>query len=136
VASPGDATAPPHAPAAPDLRAAPPPPADPHAEAVAPPPPAVVNPPPRWMRPVAIGTGVLALGLTGVAVYQGKSARSAYAQADAMVLPDGTLVPGADPATHAALVDDGNTASRNAWVAGTVAVCSAATAGLLAWLSR
>jgi hypothetical protein len=121
--------------AAPDL-AARPPSEDPLAAAVAAPPAdAPSRPRPAWVKPVTIGAGVLALGLAGAAVQQGLSARSAYADADAMVLPGGILAPGVSPATRAAAIDRGEAASRNAWLTGTGALLSAAGAGLLWWLS-
>ena len=44
-------------------------------------------------------------------------------------------MPGATPADRAAAVDRGDAASRNAWIAGTAALVSAAGAGVLWWLS-
>ncbi len=122
--------------AAPDL-AARPPPADPIAAAVTAPPvkPASASPPPAWLKPLAIGTTVLAVGLAGLSAQQGWTAHQAYGDADAMVLPGGILAPGVDPADQAALVDQGDAASRNAWIAGTAALVSAAGAGVLWWLS-
>jgi hypothetical protein len=123
-------------PARPDLSARPPA-ADPLAAALA----APADPPargarPAWMRPVAIGAGVLAAGLAGVAIQQGLGARHAYAEADAMVLPGGLLAPGVTAADRSAVVGRGDAASRNAWITGTGAAVSAAGAGLLWWLSR
>jgi hypothetical protein len=92
-------------------------------------------PRPAWVKPVVIGAAVLAVGLAGLAIQQGGSARRAYADARAMVGPSGILVPGADPAAHDALVARGDGASRNAWIAGGAAVASAAGAGLTWWLS-
>ncbi len=122
-------------PTAPDLTARPPT-DDPLAAAVAAPrSDAPSRPRPAWVKPVTIGAGVLALGLAGAAVQQGLSARSAYADADAMVLPGGILAPGVSPATRAAAIDRGDAASRNAWLTGSGALLSAAGAGLLWWLS-
>ncbi len=120
----------------PDL-AAHPPPADPLAAAVAAPPAEAPagKPRPAWLKPVAIGVGVLAAGLAGVSVQQGWTAHRYYADADAMVLPGGNLAPGVSPSDRAALVDRGDTASRNAWLTGSAALLSAAGAGLLWWLS-
>jgi PEGA domain len=120
----------------PDLSAHPPP-ADPLAAAVAAPPgpPPTARPRSAWLKPAAIGVSVLALGLAGVSVQQGWSAHHAYSDADALVLPGGVLAPGVTPADRAALVDRGDTASRNAWVSGTAGLVAAAGAGLLWWLS-
>ena len=90
---------------------------------------------PAWVKPVVIGAGVLAIGLAGFSVQQGWSARGDYAGASAMVGANGILVAGADPAAHAALVDRGDTASKNAWVSGGAALVTATAAGLLCWLS-
>jgi hypothetical protein len=87
------------------------------------------------MRPVAIGAGVLAVGLTGVAVHQGLAASSAYGDADRMVGADGLVRPGLDPARYYALRDDGDRARRNALVSAGVAAAFAATAGALGWIS-
>jgi hypothetical protein len=124
-------------PPAPDL-AARPAPADPLAASVAAPPgeaPAA-RPSPAWLRPVAIGATVLAVGLAGLSVQQGRTAHQAYGEADAMVLPGGILAPGVTPADHAAVVGRGDTASQNAWISGTAAAVTAAGAGLLWWFSR
>ncbi len=120
----------------PDL-AAHPPPADPLAAAVKPRAgePAAAPARPAWVKPVVIGAGVLALGLAGFSVQQGWSARGDYAGASAMVGANGILVAGADPAAHAAAVDRGDTASRNAWVSGGAALVTGTAAGLLWWLS-
>ena len=93
------------------------------------------RPRPAWLKPVAIGATVLAVALAGISVQQGLAARDAYADADAMVLPGGVLVPGATPADRAAAVDQGDAASRNAWITGTAALVSGAGAGVLWWLS-
>jgi hypothetical protein len=121
--------------AAPDL-AARPAPADPLAAAVAPPPEGAAGKPrPAWLKPVAIGAGVLAVGLAAVSVQQGVTAHGAYADADAMVLPGGVLAPGTSPADYAAAVDRGDAARQNAWIAGTAALVTAAGAAVLCWLS-
>ncbi len=84
---------------------------------------------------MVIGAGVLAVGLAGLAIQQGRAAGGAYADARALVGPGGILVPGADPAAHEALVARGDGATRNAWISGGAAVASAAGAGLTWWLS-
>jgi hypothetical protein len=91
---------------------------------------------PAWVKPVAIGASVLAAGLAGLALQQGLTAKGAYADASAMVGPNGILVPGADPAAHDALVERGDTASKNAVASGSAAVITATAVGLLLWLSR
>jgi hypothetical protein len=98
--------------------------------------PVAPEPPPRWRRPVAIGSGVVAAVLGGLAMQQGLAARSAWAEADAMVLPGGIYRPGATPGEHRAALARGDAASRNAWIAGGGAAVSAAACGVLLWLSR
>ncbi len=88
-----------------------------------------------WTRPAAWGAGAVATGFLVLAIQQGFTARSAYADADAMVGPGGALAPGSDPARHQALVDDGNAARRNAYVSAGLAVVFGAAAGYLGWKS-
>ena len=119
---------------APDLSPRPPP-ADPVAAALK---PAAAAPPaarPAWVKPVVIGASALAVGLAGLSLQQGVTAKGAYADADAMMGANGILEPGADPAAYAALVERGDTASRNAWVSGGAALLTATAAGLAWWLS-
>jgi len=52
------------------------------------------------------------------------TAQNAYADADAMVLPGGVLVRARRRPIRAAAVDQGDTASRNAWITGTAALVS------------
>lgn len=94
------------------------------------------DPPPRWLRPTAYATGIAAALLAGLAIQQGVVAHGEYADADAMIGPGGAVVPGGSYPAHQAAIARGDEANRNAWVAGSAAVLSAATAGVLAWLSR
>ncbi len=89
----------------------------------------------RWMRPAAYGAGAVAGGFLLLAIQQGLAARSAYADADAMVGPDAIYLPGSDPARHGALIDDGNAARRNAYVSAGATAAFAAAAGVLGWKS-
>ncbi|HET8540517.1 MAG TPA: PEGA domain-containing protein, partial [Anaeromyxobacter sp.] len=88
-----------------------------------------------WMRPAAYVGGAVAGGFLILAIQQGLTASSAYSDADAMVAPDGTLLPGSDPARYRALMDDGDVAKRNAYVSAGAAVVFAAAAGYLGWKS-
>ncbi|ACL67681.1 conserved hypothetical protein [Anaeromyxobacter dehalogenans 2CP-1] len=90
---------------------------------------------PRWMRPAAIGSGALALGLAAVAVQQGLAASGRYADARDMLGADGQLLPGSDPGRYRDLRSGGDSARRNAFVSAGVAAAFAATAGVLGWLS-
>ncbi len=90
----------------------------------------------RWMRPAAIAAGALAIGLAGVATYEGLSARSSFRAADGMLRPDGTFLPGSDPALYARRRADGHSAERMAYVTAGSAIAFAAAAGILGYLSR
>jgi hypothetical protein len=105
------------------------------ARALAPSPAAVTVASPRWQRPVAIGAGVVAALLGGLAVQQGLAARDAYGAADAMVV-GGVIQPPATSADHDAAISRGDRANRNAWVAASGAALSATGAVVLYWLSR
>jgi hypothetical protein len=87
------------------------------------------------MRPAALASGGLALGLAGLALQQRLSSSRAHDRADAMLGPGGALVPGSDPSRYRALRADGDAAARNAYVSAGVAVALAATAGVLGWRS-
>lgn len=113
---------------------------DPVARALAPPPASGVAAPrlpPRWLRPSAFGAGLLAAALTGLAAHQGLAARSAYGDADAMVLPGGTLYRAPyTRADHTAAIGRGDAASQNAWLAASGAAVSAVSGAVFYWLSR
>ena len=81
----------------------------------------------------AVGVSILT-GFLVLAIQQGFSARSAYADADAMA-SGGALLPGSDPARYHGLVDDGDAAKRNAYVSAGLAVAFGAAAGYLGWRS-
>jgi len=91
---------------------------------------------PRWMRPAAIGAGVLALGFGALSVQQGLAASSAYDDANAMLGPGGVLLPGSDPARYEDLVEKGDASKRNAYVAAGTTLVFAVAAGVLGWMSR
>jgi hypothetical protein len=90
-------------------------------------------PPNGWMGPTAIAAGGLAVAGAGVAAWQGLAAADAQAEAQAMVRPDGTLVPGASPAAYQAAVGRYESARTAAFVAGGVAVGMAA-ASVVLWV--
>jgi hypothetical protein len=89
---------------------------------------------PGWLRRGAIGSAIVASGFAALGVQQGLAARSAYADADAMVEGE-ALVAGSDVARYNALMDDGDGARRNAYLSAGAAVVFAATAGILGWRS-
>jgi hypothetical protein len=103
--------------------------------AKAPPGPLAVDPSPRtgWMRPTAwVATG-LAVDAAGVATWQGIAAGGSYSDAKGMLLPDGSLKPGVDPAAYASAASSFQSERRNAWIAGGSAVLLGVGATVL-WL--
>ena len=89
----------------------------------------------RWMRPTAIGSGVVAGALAVLAIQQGLASKKAYADADAMVGPGGSLLPGSDPARYRSLRSDGDAARRNTYLSAGAAAAFATVAGVLGWKS-
>ncbi len=92
--------------------------------------------PPAWMRPAAWAAGGTAVLLGAFAAWQGITASSRYDEATAMLLPDGSFQPGADPARYAQLVSEGDSAKRAALIGATAAVVTATAGGVLWLLSR
>ncbi len=90
----------------------------------------------RWMRPGAYVAGSAAVLLGGFALWQGLKASGRYDDAAAMLRPDGSFQPGADPARYAKLVSDGDAAKRRAWIGATAAAVTAAAGGVLWLVSR
>lgn len=113
---------------------APPAPA-PDLAAKAPPAPIALDPSPPsgWIRPAAWVTTGLAVAAAGVATWQGIAAAGSYSEATGMLLPDGSLKPGADPAAYAAAAASYQSERRNAWIAGGGALLLGAGATVL-WL--
>ncbi len=91
---------------------------------------------PAWLRPAAFAAGAVALGLAGFATYEGVSARNGFRSADAMLRPDGSFVPGSDPALYASRRADAQGAEKMAYVGAASAIVFAAAAGVLGYLSR
>jgi len=81
----------------------------------------------RWSRPSVVVSGLGAALLAGLAVQQGLSSSGARDDANAMVGPGGTLLPGSDPAKHRDLLDRADARARNAWIAGGVSAALAVT---------
>ncbi|MFT3913206.1 MAG: hypothetical protein QM704_03670 [Anaeromyxobacteraceae bacterium] len=122
-------------------RAAPPKPT-PSREALAPAPPRATDlprtaldeparTPRRWSRPGVVVSGIAAALSAGVAVQQALASSSARSDANAMVGPGGTLLPGSDPVRHGDLVDRADASARNAWIAGGVSAALAVTTVVL-----
>jgi len=108
--------------------------APPPALAASLPPPAAsiaVEPPGTWMRPAAWTATGLAAASAGIATWQGIAAAGSRSDAAAMLLPDGSLRPGADPAAYAAAADAFAAERRNAWIAAGSAVVLGAGAAVL-----
>jgi len=90
---------------------------------------------PRWMRPAAYAAGAVAIGLAGVATWQGISARNGYGDANAMLRSDGALVPGVDRATYDRTLSAADAAKRNAYIGAAGAAAFTIAAGVLGYLS-
>jgi len=103
----------------------------------APPPPVPPLPaaslPGGWMRPTAWATTGLAVAAAGLATWQGIAAAGSYSDAKAMLLPDGSLKPGIDPAAYAAKASAFESQRTNAWIAAGSAIALGAGATVL-WL--
>lgn len=103
----------------------------------APPPPASLStaaaPTGGWMRPAAWAATGLAVAAAGVATWQGIAAAGSYSDAKAMLLPDGSLQPGTDPAAFAAKASAFESERTNAWIAAGSAIALGAGAAVL-WL--
>lgn len=87
---------------------------------------------PRWIKPAAIGSAGLAVGLGALAVQQALASRSSYDKANDLVRPDGVI---ADSERYRQLANAGDRGRRNAWIGAGGAVVFAATAGVLGYLS-
>jgi hypothetical protein len=101
-----------------------------------PPPPTValdLSPPDPWIRPAAWTATGLAAVAAGLATWQGIAAAGSHADAQGMILPDGSLRPGVDPAAYAAATSAFQSERRNAWIAGGSALVLGAGATVL-WL--
>jgi hypothetical protein len=94
--------------------------------------------PPRKEKSKAMGwiaftTGLATAGLTGVSIWQAVDANSNYSRAKALIQPDGSLP---QPTTaYDRFNSAGDSASRNALVAGVGAGVCAVTTGILGYLS-
>ncbi|HET7752845.1 MAG TPA: hypothetical protein VFK85_02960 [Anaeromyxobacteraceae bacterium] len=86
-----------------------------------------------WMRPAALGSAAVALGAGALTVHQLFAARSAAADAEAMIRADGTIV--GDSAVYARHRDAASAARRNVWIGATGTAVFAAAAGALGYLS-
>jgi hypothetical protein len=86
----------------------------------------------RW-SPVA--TAGLTVALGGVAIWQAMVANDRYSEADSMLQSNGTLPVGSDPARYADLQSQGDSAKRNAWIAGGGAVVALGATAALSYFS-
>jgi hypothetical protein len=107
-------------------------PVDGVAATLAEPPPAPARRP-AWKRPVAIGAGILAVGLAGLAVQQSSAANRAYAQAGDQLTPSGAYKDVAAQARYGSLRSQGDHARTNATVAAGAAAACAVTAVIVGW---
>jgi hypothetical protein len=97
--------------------------------------PASTAPRHAWLKPGAYGAGAVALGLAGVAAWQGLTAYGRYQDADAMIRTDGVLAPGATQQAYDDKRASADAAKRNAYLAAGGTLVFAATAGVLGYLS-
>jgi hypothetical protein len=91
--------------------------------------------PAGWMRPAGWTAAGLSAVAAGIATWQGVAAGRSYADAKAMLLPDGSLAPGVDPAAYTQAASAFATERRNAWIAGGSAVVLGAGAAALLLLA-
>jgi hypothetical protein len=84
------------------------------------------------MKPAAIASAGIAVGLSVLAVQQGLSSRNDYDEANELVRPDGVI---ADSDRYRELTDSGDRSRTIAWVSAGGAVVFAATAGVLGYLA-
>ncbi len=96
---------------------------------------AAVEKPSKILGWTAVGTGVIAVGFGAFAVVKGFSARGKYADARAMLEPDGTLSLSADPSRYNQLINEGDSARASSYGGTGVAVGAAALTGILGYLS-
>lgn len=83
---------------------------------------------------IAFGTGIAAIGLGGVAIWQGIESGNSYDEARSMLV-NGALPPNRDPRVYNALIEDGDSARRVAIVSGVGAGVCLATSAVLGYLS-
>jgi len=89
----------------------------------------------RTLGWVAFGSGVAAVGLGGVAIWQGIAAGNSYDSARALLGADGRLPPGQDPTAYNALVRDGDQSRSVAIATGVGAGVCLVGAGILGYLA-
>jgi hypothetical protein len=87
------------------------------------------------MRPAAWVAGGAALGLAAVAVNRRMAANHAYADAEALLGPDGVLVSISDRSRFRSLTSEGDAAARATLISAGASVVLAAAAGFLGWTS-
>ncbi len=85
------------------------------------------------MGPTAIGAGVLAVGLGGLAIQQNAAAGRAYSEAGDQLRPDGSFKDAAAQRRWGELRSDGARARRNAAISAGASAVFAATAAVLGW---
>lgn len=88
---------------------------------------------PAWKKPVAIGTGLLAVALTGLALQQNGAANHAYSQAGEQIGPSGAFKDAAARDRYGSLTSRGDRARTNAGIAAGAAAACAVTAAWVGW---
>jgi hypothetical protein len=86
-----------------------------------------------WMKPAAIGAGVVAVAFVAAAAQQNSAAQSDVAKANDQLLPNGQFKSPEAQKAYYELQDQVKTHNRNATVAAVGAGVFAVTAGVLAW---
>ncbi len=87
----------------------------------------------RWMGPSAIGAGVLAVGLAGLALQQNAAATRAYSEAGDQLQSDGTFKNAEAQARWNSLRSEGQRERRTAAISAGAAVAFTVTACVLGW---
>jgi len=110
-----------------------------------PPPPSTTSrtdltrPPPtgqsKTMGWTAFGTGIGAVGLGAISLWQGLAAKGAYDDARKMLGPNGSLPPGFDASVYNSKVKDGDSANRVSVITGIGAGACLVTSGILGYLA-
>jgi hypothetical protein len=85
------------------------------------------------MGPSAIGAGVLAVGLAGLAIQQNAAAEKAYSEAKDQIQSDGTFKNAQAQARWNSLRSEGQRDRRNATIAAGAAVTFTVAACILGW---
>jgi hypothetical protein len=87
------------------------------------------------MRPAAWVAGGAAAGFAALAVNRRLAANQSYAEARALLGPDGLLTSSSEGPRFRSLTAEGDAAARATWISAGASALLAAAAGLLGWTS-